>query len=195
MRKLHAVARAWPPTCAPPSLMLRVFLPELFSDCRSESVLVLQAASLVLACKCRSLQLPGEAIPTCHDTRMHLALAILVHPLRSSVLRVHAHAHYMHTGPLNYSHLGEAAFDSRMCSSQTHLQPSPPSATSASSTRIIPATCTSPYTPLGVVLCLRWAVRPTSRPTLRPTSRLTSRLRSCRHPLSTPRDLAISLTT
>ena len=41
--------------------MLCVFLPELFSDCRSESVLMLQAASLVLACKCRSLQLPGEA--------------------------------------------------------------------------------------------------------------------------------------
>ena len=44
-----------PPACAPPPLMLCVFLPELFSDCRSESVLVLQAASLVLACKCRSL--------------------------------------------------------------------------------------------------------------------------------------------
>ena len=42
-------------------LMLCVFLPELFSDCRSESVLVLQVASLVLACKSRSLQLPGEA--------------------------------------------------------------------------------------------------------------------------------------
>ena len=41
--------------------MLCVFLPELFSDCRSESVLVLQVASLVLACKSRSLQLPGEA--------------------------------------------------------------------------------------------------------------------------------------
>ena len=60
MRKLHAVACAWPlvPTYVrTTSLMLCVFLPELFSDCCSESVLVLQAASLVLACKCRSLQL------------------------------------------------------------------------------------------------------------------------------------------
>ena len=61
--------------------MLCVFLAELFSDCRSESFLVLQAASLVLACKCRSLQLPAEAIqpavtPECP------ALATLVHPLR-----------------------------------------------------------------------------------------------------------------
>ena len=61
--------------------MLCVFLPELFSDCRSKSVLVLQAASLVLTCKCRSLQLPAEAIqpavtPEC------TALATLVHPLR-----------------------------------------------------------------------------------------------------------------
>ena len=69
------------PMCAPPPLMLCVFLPELFSDCRSKSVLVLQAASLVLTCKCRSLQLPAEAIqpavtPEC------TALAILVHALR-----------------------------------------------------------------------------------------------------------------
>ena len=60
--------------------MLCVFLPVLFSDYRSEFVLVLQAASLVLACKCRSLQLSAEAIqpavtPECP------ALATLAHPL------------------------------------------------------------------------------------------------------------------
>ena len=86
--------------CAPPPLMLCVFLPELFSDCRSESVLVLQAASLVLACKCRSLQLPAEAIqpavmPECTSPRY-----TRTSPSRGSVLHAHAHAHYMHTeGP------------------------------------------------------------------------------------------------
>ena len=89
-----------PPACAPPPLMLCVFLPELFSDCRSESVLVLQAASLVLACKCRSLQLPAEAIPTCHDAQMHSLRYTRTCPSRGSVLHAHAHAHYMHTeGP------------------------------------------------------------------------------------------------
>ena len=86
-----------PPACAPPPLMLCVFLPELFSDCRSESVLVLQAASLVLACKCRSLQLPAEAIPTCRDARMHGPRYTRTSRSRGSVLHAHAHAHYMHT--------------------------------------------------------------------------------------------------
>ena len=50
--------------------MLCVFLPELFSNCRSESVLVLQAASLVLACKFRSLQQFQPAVtPECTSPR------------------------------------------------------------------------------------------------------------------------------
>ena len=106
--------------------MLCVFLAELFSDCRSESFLVLQAALLVLACKCRSLQLPGEAIqpavtPECTSPRY-----TRTSPSGGSVLHAHAHAHYVHTGPLSYMHLDETAFGSMMCSSQTHLQPSPP---------------------------------------------------------------------
>ena len=72
--------------------MLCVFLAELFSDCRSESVLVLQAASLVLACKCRSLQLPGEAIQPAMTPEC-TAFAILVHALRAvpSYMRMRMH--------------------------------------------------------------------------------------------------------
>ena len=73
--------------------MLCVFLAELFSDCRSESFLVLQAASLVLACKCRSLQLPAEAIQPAVTPECTAALAILVHPLRAvpSYMRMRMH--------------------------------------------------------------------------------------------------------
>ena len=92
--------RSSPPSAHHLRLCLCVFLPELFSDCRSESVLVLQAASLVLACKCRSLQLPAEAIqpavtPECTSPRYTRTSRS-----RGSVLHAHAHAHYMHTeGP------------------------------------------------------------------------------------------------
>ena len=105
MRKLHAVARVhgpvFPPMCAPPPLMLCVFLPELFSDCLSESVLVLQAASLVLACKCRSLQLSAEAIQPAVTRPNAPALAILVHPLRvvPSYIRMRMHIYAHRGGP------------------------------------------------------------------------------------------------
>ena len=171
MRMHHAVARAWPvspPMCAPPPLMLCVFLPELFSDCRSESVLVLQAASLVLACKCRSLQLPAEAIQPGRDARMHQPSLYSYIPFaRFRPTCACACTLHAHRGPWSHSHLGEAAFGSRMCSSQTHVQPSPPRPRAHQALpRIIPPRLYSPrYTPLGALLCLRWAVRPTSRPT------------------------------